>query len=43
MNSRNVARAALNLAMTSSREEETALKEKLAAGGIKATAVDYGG
>ncbi|HHX87655.1 MAG TPA: hut operon positive regulator HutP [Firmicutes bacterium] len=43
MDSRNVARAALNLAMTSSREEELALKEKLIAKGIKATAVDYGG
>ncbi len=43
MDSRNVARAALNLAMTSSREEELTLKEKLAAEGIRATAVDYGG
>ena len=33
----------MNLAMTSSREEELTLKEKLAAEGIKATAVDYGG
>lgn len=43
MESRDVARAALGMAMTPSREEETALKQRLQAEGIKSTAVDYGG
>ncbi|NLY88566.1 MAG: hut operon positive regulator HutP [Firmicutes bacterium] len=42
-NSKEVARAALQMAMTASREEENALKEKLRAEGIRAAAVDYGG
>ena len=42
-NSKQVARAALLMAMTASREEENALKEKLRAEGIRAAAVDYGG
>jgi hypothetical protein len=42
-NSKQVARAALQMAMTASREEENALKEKLRAEGIRAAAVDYGG
>jgi hypothetical protein len=43
MESRDVARAALKLAMTSSRDEELAMKKELLNSGIKATAVDYGG
>ncbi|HHU82420.1 MAG TPA: hut operon positive regulator HutP [Firmicutes bacterium] len=42
-NSKQVARAALQMAMTASREEENALKEKLKEEGIRAAAVDYGG
>lgn len=42
-NSKQVARAALLMAMTASREEENALKEKLREEGIRAAAVDYGG
>ncbi|MBQ3484634.1 MAG: HutP family protein [Clostridia bacterium] len=41
--SREVARAAISLAMTSSREEENALKMSLHAKGVKAAASDYGG
>ncbi|MBQ8555799.1 MAG: HutP family protein [Clostridia bacterium] len=41
--SRAVARAAISLAMTSSREEEAALKQSLAAQGIRGAASDYGG
>ena len=41
--SRDVARAAINLAMTSSREEEAALKQHLAAQGIVSAASDFGG
>ena len=43
MDSRDVARAALEIAMTPTREEESALKKELSAGEITATAVDYGG
>lgn len=43
MESRDVARAALGMAMTPTREAEQILKEQLAGGGIRATAVDYGG
>lgn len=42
-NSKQVARAALWMAMTASREEENALKGKLKEEGIRAAAVDYGG
>ncbi|HHX77666.1 MAG TPA: hut operon positive regulator HutP, partial [Firmicutes bacterium] len=42
-NSKTVAGAALRMAITGSRLEEGKLKEELAAAGIKATAVDYGG
>lgn len=38
-----VARAALNLALSPTREAEKKLKEKYLEEGIKATAVDYGG
>ena len=38
-----VARAALNMAMSPSREAERELKEKYLREGIKATAVDFGG
>ncbi len=43
MNSRDVGRAAIRLALTESREEENALKARLAAIGIRAVAVDFGG
>lgn len=39
----DVGRAALKLAITSSRTEEQAVKEDLAAQGIRSTAVDFGG
>lgn len=38
-----VAKAAIRLAISSSREEENTLKEELRNQGIKAAAVDYGG
>lgn len=41
--SREVARAAILLSMTASREEEAALKEKLLAQEIHGVAADYGG
>ncbi len=41
--SRDVARAAIMLAMTTSREEESAQKHRLAAQGIRAAASDFGG
>ncbi|CAA7602048.1 Hut operon regulatory protein HutP [Acididesulfobacillus acetoxydans] len=41
--SKRVAMAALKMAMTESREEETELKEFFARQGIKTAAVDYGG
>lgn len=41
--SKTVARAAISLAMTQSREEEAAMKAELVGHGIKAAAVDYGG
>lgn len=41
--SREVARAAIMLAMTANREDETAMKAELAQSGISAAAVDYGG
>ncbi len=41
--SRAVARAAIALAMTESREEESDLKRSLLARGIRGAAVDYGG
>lgn len=41
--SKRVAMAALKMAMTESREEETQLKESFAKQGIKTAAVDYGG
>lgn len=42
-NSRQVARAAIQLAMTATREEETALRASLAEEGFQSAAVDYGG
>lgn len=42
-NSREVARAAITISMTNSRQEETDVKASLLAQGIKAAAVDYGG
>lgn len=41
--SRDVARAAIALAMTTSREEESAHKHRLASQGIKSAASDFGG
>lgn len=41
--SRAVARAAIMLAMTPSREDEAAMKDELSRDGISAAAVDYGG
>lgn len=41
--SRDIARAAIQLAMTATREEETVMKQALAAQGIQSAAVDYGG
>ncbi len=41
--SRSVARAAIHLAMTASREEETSAKAALAAQGFATAAVDFGG
>lgn len=41
--SRDVARAAIMLAMTTSREEEAAQKHRLAPRGIKGAASDFGG
>ena len=41
--SKRVAMAALKMAMTESREEETQLKESFVKQGIKTAAVDYGG
>ena len=41
--SRDVARAAITLAMSASREEEAAMKAELARANIKGAAVDYGG
>ncbi len=43
MDSREVARAAIEISMTPSREEETLLKRKHQEKGISSTAVDYGG
>lgn len=39
----DVGRAALKLAITNSRTEEQAVKDELAAQGIRSTAVDFGG
>lgn len=41
--SRDVARAAVRLALSTSREDEKALKEKYAPKGILSAAVDFGG
>ena len=43
VDSRDVARAAIMLAMTASREEEAALKAELMDSGVAGAAVDYGG
>ncbi|HHP51471.1 MAG TPA: hut operon positive regulator HutP [Moorella mulderi] len=43
LNSRRVAAAAIRMALTETREEEYRLKRELAAQGIQAAAVDYGG
>ena len=39
----DVARAAIRLAMTATREDEVAMKERLGARGFQASAIDYGG
>ena len=41
--SRDVARAAITLAMTTTREEESTQKQRLALQGIKSAASDFGG
>ena len=41
--SRKVARAAIEMALSESREEEKLLKQRFGAEGIKTAAVDYGG
>ena len=41
--SRDVARAAVMLAMTATREDETKMKAELTQVGVQAAAVDYGG
>ncbi|MGN0752961.1 MAG: HutP family protein [Aristaeellaceae bacterium] len=41
--SRDVARAAISLAMTATREDETLQKQHLAAQGIRSAASDFGG
>lgn len=41
--SKEIARAAISIAMTASREEEKAMKEQLKTREIRAAAVDYGG
>lgn len=43
LESRDIARAAIQLAMTATREEEAALKQTLTGQNIHAAAVDYGG
>ena len=43
MDSRAVGRAAIRLAVTETRDEETALKHSLRERGIRAVAVDFGG
>lgn len=43
MESRDVAKAAISMAMTTTRETEMDLKEKYLEEGIKTLAVDYGG
>lgn len=43
LGSKDVARAAVRLALSSSREDEKALKEKYMAKGIQTAAVDFGG
>ena len=42
-NSVDIGRAALRIALTSSRQEEVRVKEYLAQKGIRSTAVDFGG
>lgn len=43
INSMAIGRAALNIALTSTRQEENIIKEELAKSGIRSTAVDFGG
>ena len=43
LGSKDVARSAIRISLTNSREDEYALKQVLAARGIRAAAVDYGG
>lgn len=43
INSMAIGRAALNIALTSTRQEENIVKEELAKNGIRSTAVDFGG
>ena len=43
LGSKDVARSAIRISLPNSREDESALKQELAARGIRAAAVDYGG
>lgn len=43
LNSIEIGRAALRIALTENRQEEMRVKEKLAERGVRATAVDFGG
>lgn len=43
MDSRDIARAALKMAMTPTREDEASQKEELSGKGISSSAVNYGG
>lgn len=43
LESRDIARAAVQLAMSATRDEETTLKQSMTEQGVRAAAVDYGG
>lgn len=43
MNSKEVSKAAIKIAMTNDRDEEKLVREAMAAGGIKSVAIDFGG
>lgn len=43
MNSKEVSKAAIKIAMTNDRNEEKAVREEMAAAGIQSVAIDFGG
>lgn len=43
LGSKEITAAAIKMAITASREEETSVKQELASDGIKCAAIDYGG